>query len=70
MCLEILAKKSIIEMGFAQALYVWEEPETKDIFICDGHLRHSLLIELINDGFDVPDELPCTFLDNKKIKTK
>ena len=24
-------KKSIIEMGFAQAIYVWEEPETKDI---------------------------------------
>ena len=63
-------KKSIIEMGFAQAIYVWEEPETKELLICDGHMRKELLIELVNDGFDVPEYLNCTFLDNKKIKTK
>ena len=63
-------KKSIIDLGFAQAIYVWEKPETKEIFICDGHLRHSILLELVADGYTVPNELPCTFLDNTKIKTE
>jgi hypothetical protein len=63
-------KKSIIKNGFAQAIYVWQDPQTQELFIADGHLRKELLIELINDGFDVPDELSCTFLDNTKIKTK
>ena len=63
-------KKSIIEMGFAQAIYVWEDPEDNGIKIIDGHLRADILRELVNEGHDVPDELPCTFLDNKKIKTK
>lgn len=63
-------KKSIIDLGFAQAIYVWQDPETSEIYICDGHLRREILVELINDGFDVPEELPCTFLDNTKIKTK
>lgn len=63
-------KKSIMELGFAQAIYVWQEPETQNIWICDGHARKEILIELVNDGFDVPEELNCTFLDNTKIKTK
>jgi len=63
-------KKSIMELGFAQAIYVWQEPETQNIWICDGHTRKEILIELVNDGFDVPEQLNCTFLDNTKIKTK
>ena len=63
-------KKSIIDLGFAQAIYVWQDPKTQELFVCDGHLRKELLIELIADGFDVPEELPCTFLDNTKIKTQ
>ena len=63
-------KKSIIELGFAQAIYVWQNPETQEIKIIDGHLRNDLLRELVNDGFEVPEKLNCTFLDNTKIKTE
>lgn len=63
-------KKSIIELGFAQAIYVWQNPETQEIKIIDGHLRSDLLRELVNDGFEVPEKLNCTFLDNTKIKTE
>jgi hypothetical protein len=63
-------KKSLIDLGFAQAIYVWEDPSNNDVLICDGHTRADVLRELINDGYDVPDELTCTFLDNTKIKTK
>jgi hypothetical protein len=62
-------KKSIIDLGFAQAIYVWQDPSDGKIKIIDGHLRTDLLRELVAEGFDVPDELSCTFLDNKKIKT-
>jgi hypothetical protein len=63
-------KKSIIELGFANPFDVWINPETKEPMIADGHGRKDVLLELIADGFQVPDELPCTFLDNTKIKTK
>lgn len=63
-------KKSIIDLGFAQAIYVWQDPRTQDIFICDGHLRADILRELVNEGFEIPEKLSCTFLDNKTIKTK
>lgn len=63
-------KKSIIKNGFAQAIYVWQDPETQELYIADGHLRRELLVELVSDGFEVPDELSCTFLDNTVIKTK
>jgi len=63
-------KQSIIELGFAQAIYVWQNPETQEIRIIDGHLRSDLLRELVADGFDVPEKLNCTFLDNTKITTE
>ncbi len=63
-------KQSIIELGFAQAIYVWQNPETQEVKIIDGHLRSDLLRELIADGFEVPEKLNCTFLDNTKIKTE
>lgn len=63
-------KKSIIELGFAQAIYVWQNPETNELKICDGHMRADLLRELVAEGFEVPEKLNCTFLDNTKIKTE
>jgi DNA modification methylase len=63
-------KKSIIELGFANPFDVWIDPQTNEAKICDGHNRKDILLELIADGFQVPDELPCTFLDNTKIKTE
>jgi hypothetical protein len=63
-------KQSIIKNGFARAIYVWQDGDK--IKIIDGHLRTSLLIELKNDGYEVPDKLNCTFLDlpNKKAAVK
>lgn len=63
-------KKSIMELGFAQAIYVWQNPETQELKICDGHMRADLLRELVAEGFEVPEKLNCTFLDNTKIKTE
>lgn len=63
-------KKSIIDLGFARAIYVWQNPETQELKICDGHLRADLLRELVAEGYDVPEKLSCTFLDNTKIKTE
>lgn len=63
-------KKSIIELGFANPFDVWVNPKTQEYLIADGHGRKDVLMELIADGFDVPEELPCTFLDNTKIKTQ
>lgn len=55
-------KSSLIKNGFAFTFYVWQDTNG-DIFIIDGHLRKDLLIELKNDGYNVPNELNCTFLD-------
>ena len=63
-------KKSIVELGFANPFDVWINPETNEMLIADGHGRKDVLLELIADGFQVPNELPCTFLDNTKIKTE
>jgi DNA modification methylase len=63
-------KKSIIELGFANPFDVWVDPKTNETFICDGHGRNDILKELIAEGYKIPKELPCTFLDNTKIKTR
>lgn len=64
-------KHCITELGFARAIYVWKNPEEDDkIYIIDGHTRKDILVELVNDGYSIPKELSCTFLDNKKIKNK
>ena len=64
-------KQSIIKNGFARAIYVWEDSKGSKKII-DGHCRKDLLIELKNDGYEVPDKLNCTFLDlpNKKAAVK
>jgi len=65
-------KESIIENGFSRAIYVWLNPDDQQTYIIDGHLRTDLLKELVNDGYDVPDMLNCTFLDlpNKQTAIK
>lgn len=63
-------KKSIVELGFANPFDVWINPKTNEMLIADGHGRKDVLLELIADGFQVPNKLPCTFLDNTKIKTE
>jgi hypothetical protein len=62
-------KQSIIENGFARAIYVWKNPENNLIYIVDGHCRKDILLELENEGYKIPEKLNCTFLDNSKIST-
>jgi len=64
-------KNSIIKNGFARAIYVWQNSKG-DIYTVDGHLRADILRELKNDGYDIPDQLNCTFLDlpNKETAIK
>lgn len=64
-------KQSIIKNGFARAIYVWQDSEG-DIYTVDGHLRADILRELKNEGYTIPDQLNCTFLDlpNKKTAIK
>ena len=56
-------KQSIIDNGFSRAIYVWQDGG--NIYCVDGHLRMDLLYELKNDGYNIPEKLPCTFLDIK-----
>lgn len=64
-------KESLIKNGFANTIYVWENKKG-EVFIVDGHCRRDVLTELVNDGYDIPNELNCTFLDlpNKKTAVK
>jgi DNA modification methylase len=62
-----LTKESLIKNGFAFTFYIWQDK--KDKYIVDGHLRVDILKELKNEGYDVPDELNCTFLDLPDKKT-
>jgi hypothetical protein len=58
-------KTSLKNNGFASPFYVYEK-QNKTI-ILDGTRRDLALKELENEGVNIPDKLPATFLD---IKTK
>jgi hypothetical protein len=64
-----LVKESLIKNGFSMSIFVWQDPKTNEIFICDGHTRRDTLVELKSDGFEIPDQLSCTFLDLPNRKT-
>jgi hypothetical protein len=63
-------KKSLIENGFARAIYVWTDPQDGITKIIDGHCRKSVLLELEAEGYDIPQILSCTFLSNHVIQTE
>lgn len=63
-------KASIKKYGFVNPILVWQDPITKVIKITDGHCRRDLLNELYAEGYEIPKELSCTFLDNTQIKTE
>ncbi|MDQ3047063.1 MAG: site-specific DNA-methyltransferase [Bacteroidota bacterium] len=60
-------KASIMSNNFTQPFYVWEDGSGV-MFCLDGKHRTLLLEELIKEGFDVPYELPATFIDCKNRK--
>lgn len=59
-------KQSILNNSFAMAFTVWQDK--KDIHIIDGHHRYKVLALIEKDGINVPEKLPCTFIDCKNRK--
>lgn len=60
-------KASLVGNSFIQPFYVWQS-EDGVIYCLDGKHRTMFLEELIVEGYDVPYELPATFVscENKK----
>lgn len=56
-------KRSILENKFTQPFYVWEDPASKETFCLDVKHRTMILEELINEGHNVPEKLPATFIN-------
>jgi hypothetical protein len=54
-------KQSILRNEFSQPFYVWQPCET--MYCLDGFHRVSLLHELLQEGHEVPELLPATFVD-------
>ena len=55
-------RKSIIEEGFSFTVHVWENGGTK--YIIDGHQRISVLVQMRQQGYDVP-KIPCAYVSAK-----
>jgi DNA modification methylase len=55
-------KTSVISNNFTQPFYVWQEPQTENIFCLDGKHRTIILEELSQEGHDIPEKLPATFI--------
>lgn len=60
-------KTSLQKHGFSLPFYGWRDAKSK-IWIIDGHTRKSVLEELISEGIEVPELLPCTFIAAKDKK--
>ena len=58
-------KQSILENQFSDPFKVWEDKSSTKLYCLDGKHRTMILEELINDGHQVPDHLPATFMDCK-----
>ena len=54
-------KESILENGFSMPFFVWDDDGI--VRNVDGHLRKSVLIELEDEGHEVPEMLSVCFLD-------
>lgn len=53
-------KNSILSAGFHDAFDVWEHEGT--IYSIDGVHRKIALMELLNEGHEVPELLPCNYI--------
>lgn len=61
-------KASLISNNFVQPFYVWQDPESLDIYCLDGKHRTDILEELIEEEFHVPHQLPAVFVECKDKK--
>jgi len=62
--------KTSIKSGIISVLVVWIDPKDGITKTADGHQRISILYELVEEGYEVPEEISCAFLDNKIINTE
>lgn len=61
-------KHSILSNDFTQPFYVWCEEDTGNIWCLDGRHRTLILEQLLDEGYDVPELLPATFIRCKDKK--
>jgi len=62
--------KTSIKGGIISVLIVWTDPKDGITKTADGHQRISILHELIKEGYEVPEQISCAFLDNEIINTE
>lgn len=56
-------KNSILQNGFHDAFDIWEYDNI--LYSIDGVHRKIALLELANDGVEVPEQLPCNYIQAK-----
>ena len=56
-------KNSIVKYGFHDALDVWQDDNK--LLSIDGVHRKIALLELAEEGYEIPEQLPCTYIDAK-----
>lgn len=59
-------RKSILKHGFIAPFFIWENPETAQLQLLDGHSRKHVLNELKEDGYVMP-QFPVVFIDAEDI---
>lgn len=55
-------KNEIINNGFCMPLHLWYDTEAKDYKLLDGHQRFRVLGKMMEEGYKVPERLPCQVL--------
>ena len=56
-------KNSIVKNGFHDAFDVWQHDNK--LLSIDGVHRKIALLELAAEGYEIPEQLPCTYIDAK-----
>ena len=56
-------KNSIVKNGFNNAFDVWQHEGR--LLSIDGVHRKIALLELAAEGYEIPEQLPCTYIDAK-----
>lgn len=56
-------KNSIVKNGFNNAFDVWQHEGR--LLSIDGVHRKIALLELAEEGYEIPEQLPCTYIDAK-----
>lgn len=60
-------KKSILENQFSQPFYVWQDKDMT-LYCLDGKHRRDIMHDLKQEGVEIPDLLPGTFIDCADIQ--